>query len=717
MAKKWGLVAALVLLVALFFFSGAAQFLDLSSLKALRGEFAQWQLAHPGLFLAAFFLCYVAVTALSLPGAVILTLGAGAFFGLFQGFLVASFASTLGACCAFLCARFIARDWVAQRFSSSLKKIDQGIAREGALYLFSLRLVPLFPFFLINLVMGLTNMPLRRFYWVSQLGMVPGTLVYVNAGRSLSEIDGLSGILSPGLIASFVMLGIFPLLAKRIVEALKRRRVYKGWSRPQRFDRNLLVIGGGAAGLVSAYIGATVRAKVTLVEAGAMGGDCLNTGCVPSKALIKAASVVHQYRRAERYGLQVGGSVDLPRVMERVRRAIADIEPHDSVERYTGLGVDVVQGYARLVDPWTVEIRRQNGELQRLTAASVVIASGAEPVVPPLPGLETAPFVTSETLWQRLESYAKAPERVVVLGGGPIGCELSQALQRLGSAVVQVEMAPRLLLREDAEVSAFAEHCLRREGVEVLTNTPALRCEFNDAEHCLVVDDSVAGERTIPFDLLVCAVGRRPRLRGFGLEELGVPAHSALETNQYLQTRFPHIYAAGDVAGPYQFTHVAAHQAWYASVNALFGRFKRFAVDYRVIPAVTYLDPEIARVGLNEAEAGEQGIAYDVTRYDIADLDRALCDDRAEGFVKILTPPGRDRILGVTIVGANAGELLAEYVLAMKHGLGLGKVLATIHSYPTYSEANKYAAGEWRKARQPERLLGWLQRYFSWRLK
>ncbi|MDX1505694.1 MAG: VTT domain-containing protein, partial [Spongiibacter sp.] len=430
MAKKWGLVAALVLLVALFFFSGAAQFLDLSSLKALRGEFAQWQLAHPGLFLAAFFLCYVAVTALSLPGAVILTLGAGAFFGLFQGFLVASFASTLGACCAFLCARFIARDWVAQRFSSSLKKIDQGIAREGALYLFSLRLVPLFPFFLINLVMGLTNMPLRRFYWVSQLGMVPGTLVYVNAGRSLSEIDGLSGILSPGLIASFVMLGIFPLLAKRIVEALKRHRVYKGWSRPQRFDRNLLVIGGGAAGLVSAYIAATVRAKVTLVEAGAMGGDCLNTGCVPSKALIKAASVVHQYRRAERYGLQVGGSVDLPRVMERVRRAIADIEPHDSVERYTGLGVDVVQGYARLVDPWTVEIRRQNGELQRLTAASVVIASGAEPVVPPLPGLETAPFVTSETLWQRLESYAKAPERVVVLGGGPIGCELSQALQR-----------------------------------------------------------------------------------------------------------------------------------------------------------------------------------------------------------------------------------------------------------------------------------------------
>lgn len=443
-----------------------------------------------------------------------------------------------------------------------------------------------------------------------------------------------------------------------------------------------------------------------------MGGDCLNYGCVPSKALIRSAKAMKQLRNAHRLGIRdVLGEVDFAGVMRRVHEVIGAIEPHDSVERYTLLGVEVLKGHARITSPWTVEIRQADGSVRTLTTRSIVIAAGASPFVPPIPGLKEAEFLTSDTIW----GLTELPKRLVVLGGGPIGCELAQSFACLGSAVTQVEMAPRLMLREDPEVSDLVAASLRVDGVNVLTSHQAIRVEVYEGEKRLIVRH---GDEELPiaFDQLLCAVGRRPRVTGYGLEELGIPLtpQKTIQTNAFLQTLYPNIYAVGDVAGPFQFTHTAAHQAWYASVNALFGRFKRFKADYSVIPWATFTDPEVARVGLSETEAREQGVAYEVTRYDMDDLDRAIADGTAHGFVKVLTVPGKDKILGVTIVGEHAGDLLAEYVLAMKYGLGLNKILGTIHTYPTLSEANKYAAGQWKRAHAPHRLLGWLARFHAW---
>jgi pyruvate/2-oxoglutarate dehydrogenase complex dihydrolipoamide dehydrogenase (E3) component/uncharacterized membrane protein YdjX (TVP38/TMEM64 family) len=712
--KKVLLVVALIALVIAFFAFDLGRFLSLDYVKSRQAEFAALYSDKPLLVGGAFFAIYVAVTALSLPGAAIMTLAAGAIFGLAAGTVVVSFASAIGATLAMLVARYVLRGSVQSKFGARLAEIDKGIEREGAFYLFTLRLVPIFPFFLINLLMGLTKMKAWTFYWVSQVGMLAGTLVYVNAGTQLGKIESLKGILSPGLIGSFVLLGVFPLVAKKIIDAVKARKVYAKWAdkKPRSFDRNLVVIGAGAAGLVTSYIAAAVKAKVTLVEAHKMGGDCLNYGCVPSKALIKTATLMKQIRHSQDYGIaKADAQIDFAQVMERIAGVVKAVEPHDSVERYTGLGVDVVIGRARITSPWHVEITKDDGTTQTLTTKAIVIATGAAPFVPPLPGLQDVGYLTSDTLWELREQ----PKRLVVLGGGPIGCELAQSFARLGSQVTQIEMLPRIMIREDEEVSAFARKALEHDGVTVLTGHKALRCERRADGSKAIIVESGGQERAIEFDALLCAVGRSARLKGFGLEELGIPVNKTVQTNEYLETIYPNILAAGDVAGPYQFTHTAAHQAWYASVNALFGTFKKFKADYSVIPWATFIDPEVARVGLNEQEAKEKNIAYEVTRYGIDDLDRAIADSAAEGWVKVLTVPGKDTVLGVTIVGVHAGDLLAEYVLAMKHGLGLNKILGTIHTYPTLAEANKYAAGEWKRAHQPVKLLEWVAKFHAWR--
>ena len=657
-----------------------------------------------------FFLAYVAVTALSLPGAALMTLLAGALFGLLEGFVLVSFASTAGATLAMLSSRFLLRDWVQTRFGQRLAKIDAGIEREGPFYLFALRLVPAFPFFLINLAMGLTRLPVRTYWWVSQLGMLPGTLVFVNAGRELGQLESLSGILSPGLLGAFVLLGVFPLIARKLLGLIQARRVYAGWDKPKNFDRNLVVIGAGAGGLVSSYIAAAVKAKVSLIEKHQMGGDCLNTGCVPSKALLRSAKLANELKKGEALGFTgVQGQVDFPAVMQRIQRVIADIEPHDSVERYTGLGVEVIQGQAKILTPWTVEV---NG--QTLSSRNLIIAAGARPFVPDIPGLDQVRAYTSDSIWTLREQ----PRWLLVLGGGPIGCELAQAFQRLGSQVIQVERGGRLLPREDANASEAVMASLRADGVDLRLQHQAERFEVVDGETRMIARNLETGEPvTIAFDCLLLALGRKANVSGYGAEELGLTLrdNGTLETDEYLATRFPNIFAVGDVTGPYQFTHVASHQAWYAAVNALFSGFKRFKADYRVIPHCTFTDPEVARVGLSEGEAQAQNTAYEVTRYGIDDLDRAIADEAAHGYVQVLTEPGKDRILGVTIVGEHAGELLTEYVLAMKHNLGLNKILGTIHSYPTMSEANKYAAGEWKRAHAPQGLLRWVERFHTWR--
>ena len=707
--KKIIVLLTLLVVVILFFVFDIGQYLTLDYVKAQQQALDQYYAENRVFTLIGFFVLYVVITGASLPGAAVLTLAGGALFGLVTGVVLISFASSIGASIAFLVSRYLFRDSVQTRFGSSLKSINDGIDKDGPFYLFALRLVPAFPFFVINLVMGLTRLRLWTFFWVSQLGMFAGTIVYVNAGTQLAQIESASGIFSTGIVLSFVLLAMLPFIGRKIVAVIASRKALKGFDKPEQFDTNLVVIGAGAAGLVTSYIAAAVKAKVTLIEKHKMGGDCLNYGCVPSKAIIRSAKLLSHVARSSEFGIHsASAEFDFGEVMERVQQVIRDIEPHDSIERYSGLGVDVVQGEARITSPWTVEV---NGKTIR--TRNIVVATGGRPFVPPIEGLDQIDYYTSDNLWE----MRTKPEKMVVLGGGPIGCELTQAFARLGVQVTQIEMLPRLLLREDAEISSLVQEKFVAEGVQVLTGHTAKRFYLRDGLKYVVAE---AGSESveIEFDALIVAVGRAARTSGFGLEEMGVRLrpNRTIEVNEFLQTNIPTIYACGDVTGPYQFTHVAAHQGWYTSVNTLFGILRRFKVDYSVIPWATFTEPEIARVGLNESDAKEQGISYEVTTYGIDDLDRAIADSEAHGFVKVLTVPEKDRILGVTIVGEHAGDLIAEYVLAMRHGLGLNKVLGTIHIYPTLAEANKYAAGEWKRAHVPERLLGWVAKFHRWRL-
>lgn len=635
-----------------------------------------------------------------------MTLAGGAVFGLYWGLVLVSFASTIGATLAFLIARSLLRDWVQRRFSHYLRVVNEGMERDGIYYLLTLRLVPLFPFVVINLVMALTSINTWRFYWVSQLGMLLGTAVYVNAGTQLAGVEEVGDILSPQLIGSFVLLGVFPWLARALASWLKKRRALRGFKKPKRFDRNLIVIGAGSAGLVSAYIAATVRASVTLIEKSRMGGDCLNTGCVPSKALIRSSRVNQYIKRAESFGLQaISSGVELPAVMRRIGEVIGRIEPHDSIQRYTELGVDCIQGEAKLVSPWEVEIVGGAHPPRRLSARHIIIASGGGPAIPDIPGIEESGYLTSDTVW----NLQALPQELIVLGGGPVGCELAQAFARLGSQVTMV-VRSRILPREDGDVADAVRQRFVDEGIRVIEHCQVVEVSTDDGNRQLLVSINQSDTVRIIGDQLLVATGRKASTEHLGLEEIGIACNhdGTVAVDKYMRTTCPTVFACGDVAGPYQFTHAASHQAWYATVNALFGSIRKFAADYRVIPRATFCDPEVAQVGFTEIEADRRGVKYEVTRFGIDDLDRAIADGEAEGFIKVLTAPGSDRILGVTIVGYHASELIAEYVLAMRHNLGLNKVFGTIHIYPTLSEANKYVAGNWKKAHQPERLLRWV---------
>lgn len=709
------LLLALVMggLIGTFFALDLGRYLTLDALQAQQAAVAQWVDSH---FVSAsllFVLIYVLSTALSLPGASLLTLGGSAVFGVAWGLLLVSFASTIGATLAFLSARFLLRDWVTARFGDKLATFQSGMAKEGAFYLLSLRLIPIFPFFLVNLLMGLTPIRVSTYYWVSQLGMLPGTFVYVLAGSELGQLTSTGNILSPGLMVALTLLGLMPWLVKRLTTYLARRRLLAPYRKPARYDYNLLVIGAGASGLVTSYIAAAVKAKVALIEKHKMGGDCLNSGCVPSKALIRSARFAAEQRKADELGFSPSHSrADFAAVMERVAEVIKEVEPHDSIERYQGLGVECIEGEARLVSPWEVEV---NG--QRLASRHIVIATGARPLVPKLPGLDQVPYLTSDSLWQ----LRTPPRRLLVLGGGPIGCELAQSFALLGIPVTLVELSEQLLPREEREVADALAGQMSRDGVQLLTGWRAERADYLPAaEGALPIRLQLRrGDETqvVEGDQLLLALGRVANVSGFGLEALGVELapRGTIAVDGFLATNFPSILAVGDVAGPYQFTHFAAHQAWYAAVNALFGQFKRFRADYRVIPAATYTTPEIARVGLNRKEAEAQGIPFEATRFELAELDRAIADGERHGFVEVLTVPGKDTILGATIVGTHAGERIAEFVLAMRHRLGLGKILGTIHAYPTLMEGNKYVAGEWKRAHQPTWVLALLARYHRWR--
>jgi pyruvate/2-oxoglutarate dehydrogenase complex dihydrolipoamide dehydrogenase (E3) component/uncharacterized membrane protein YdjX (TVP38/TMEM64 family) len=711
-ASKIALIAVAVALIAAFYALDLGPYFRLDYFKSRQAAIDLYYQANPLLFALASFALYVLATAVSLPVAGVMSMAAGAIFGLGWGTLIVSFASSIGATLAFLASRFLFRELVRRKFRDKLAAVDAGVEKEGGFYLFTLRLVPAFPFFVVNLALGLTSIKVRTFYWVSQLGMLAGTVVYVNAGTQIAQIEAPGDVLSAKLIGAFVLLGFFPLIARKIVAMVKARKVYNRWERPASFDRNLVVIGAGSAGLVTAYIAAAVKARVTLVEKHKMGGDCLNTGCVPSKALIRSARFLSQVKRAREFGFaSASANFDFADVMARVQRVIKAVAPHDSVERYSELGVECIAGDAKIISPWSVRVTSAGGT-RTLTTRAIVIAAGARPLVPPIAGIEQVGYYTSDDIWD----LRALPRRLVVLGGGPIGSELAQCFARLGSQVTQVEMLPRILIREDPEVSARVTQRFRAEGVNVLVSHRAKQFMLEGGEKVLICEHQ-GREVRVPFDELLCAVGRVANTSGYGLEELGIPLEKTrtVETDEYLQTLYPNIYACGDVAGPYQFTHTAAHQAWYAAVNALFGDFKKFKADYSVIPWAVFTDPEVARVGLNESEAAEKGIAYEVSVFDLEELDRAIADEEAHGLIKVLTMPGTDKILGCTIVGEHAGDLIAEYVAAMRHGLGLNKILGTIHIYPTLAEANKYAAGVWKRNHAPQRLLAWVERFHAWR--
>jgi len=712
--KRLALLTLLIILAVGFVTLDLGQYLTLAFLKTQKSQLLNYYAHNQTLMILAYFALYIAVTTLSLPGAAIMTLAGGAIFGIFTGSLIVSFASTIGATLAFLVSRFLLRDYVQNRFSDKLSAINKGVEKEGAFYLFTLRLIPLFPFFIINLVMGLTPIRTLQFYLVSQLGMLPATIVFVNAGSQLAAIESPADILSLNLILSFAVLGLFPLITKKIISALKTRKYIKRYNKPKHFDYNMVVIGAGSGGLVSAYIASAIKAKVALIEKNKMGGDCLNTGCVPSKALIRSAKILAYARRANEFGFKsVQIDFDFAEVMERVQRVINKVAPHDSPERYTTLGVDVIQGSAHLRSPYEIEV---NGKT--LTTKNIVIATGARPLVPAIPGLDKIDYLTSDTIW----SLRKCPVKLLILGGGPIGCELAQAFQRLGSQVTIIQRPTTLLKREDREITDIITQRLHDEGVTILTEHSAIRFEKdyepNSTSHQQrIICDHQGTEVAVSFDKVLLALGRKANITGFGLEELDIQCRKqgTIEADNFLRTNYPNIYVCGDVTGPYQFTHTAAHQAWYAAVNALFSPIKKFRVDYSVIPWATFTDPEIARVGINELEANEKNIPYEVTRYNIDDLDRAIADEEDHGIVKVLTVPGKDIILGVTIVSTHAGDLITEFVSAMKHGLGLNKILSTIHVYPTLSEANKFTAGVWKKNHAPEKILTWLKTFHRWR--
>lgn len=699
--KKIGVLLVVALCVCAFFY------FDLDRYIAV-GLMRDWVAQSPVMASTIFALLYFMVAALSLPGTGAMTLLAGAVFGLWWGFLLVSFASTIGATVNMLVSRLLLRDWVTRRFRTSLERVNEGVEREGSFYLFSIRLIPLVPFFVVNPVFGLTNMRATTFYWVSQVGMVPGTLLYVNAGVALGALDSISmgAIFTPQIIGSLVLLALFPWVAKAIVEAVKRKRTLAKYKKPKHFDANLIVIGAGSGGLVAAYIAAAVKAKVILVEKDLMGGDCLNTGCVPSKALIKAAKVAHQTRNAQYLGINAQPEIDFAKVMQHVKGAVKQIEPHDSVERYTSLGVDCVQGEAEIISPYEVRV---SGKV--LAAKNIIVATGAAPSVPPIEGLDTINYLTTDTVW----NLTQLPNRLVIAGGGPIGCEMAQAFARLGSQVTVVQRGDQLLPKEDADVAEFALNTLRNEGVEVLLNAELTAVAAGEGKSVLTISQNEHTQH-LECDQLLLALGRTPRLQGFGLENIGVAIseQGKLLVDRFLRTSIPTVYTCGDVIGPYQFTHAASHQAWYASVNALFGGFKSFSVDYSALPWVTFTDPEIARVGASEMDLKKRGVHYEVTRYSLAELDRAIAEGEAHGFVKVLTEEGKDRILGAVIVGSHGGEMITEFVSAIKHGKGLNAILGTVHSYPTWSEANKAAAGKWKQAHAPQRLLQWVEKFHRW---
>jgi len=704
------IIIFLVLIASIIFgvvFFDLASYLTFDELKQRQSELQA--LVGDNAFASAsiFFLLYVIVTGVSLPGALILTLAGGALFGLTQGIILISFASTIGALLAFLVARYFVHDFVQSKFSERLALVNKKVNEEGAFYLLFLRLVPVFPFFLVNLVMALTPIKAFTYYWVSQLGMLPATIIYVNAGTQLAKISSPGDIASPAIIIALVLLGILPFITKGIMSILRNIRVYKGFSKPRSFDFNTIVLGGGSAGLVAAYTTSTLQGKVALVERHQMGGDCLNTGCVPSKSILRSAKFVSDLKNYSSYGLsKASHELEFKNIMARVHEKISTIEPKDSVARYTELGVHCEQGNAVVISPWEVKVNDKT-----ITAKNIIVATGATPALPDITDLHLVPYFTTDTIW----SLTELPKKLLVIGAGPIGCELGQAFARLGADVTIIQKHANILTNEDEAAAKLVQASLLKDNIKLLTNFNADKF-INDFDNFSLTGSQNDAFVTIGFTHLLIATGRKANLDGLDALNLNVDEKGRVVTNDTLQTKYPNIYACGDVTSTMQYTHSASHQAWYAAFNALFHPIKKFTCTLDNIPRAVFTDPEITSLGITEKQAIEQDIEHQVTTFPMNDIDRAITDNATTGFIKVITPANNDKILGVCIVGEHASELIAEFVLAKTNGLGLNKILKTVHIYPTRSEINRMVAGKWRRSKLTARTISLLKKFQSWRL-
>lgn len=695
--KKATLFFLILILVIAAWQMGFFSYLNFTYVKDHLEELTQSYHVRPFRFLLMYLALYIFVTALSIPGgATMLTLLGGAIMGFWPSLLAVTFASSAGATLAFWASRFLLKDFFERKFKLQARTAREEVQRNGVYYLLTLRLMPIFPFFLINILMGLTTMRSLVFFLVSFVGMIPGIAVYVFAGKSFATLESSKEIFSFKVFLLLTLLGLFPLISKWIIEKWKVTKLYRPYPKPSRFDYNTIVIGGGAAGLVSSLITSALKAKVALIEKEKMGGDCLYTGCVPSKSLIHSARLARMR----------GTVLDFDQVIKQIKKVQAEIEPHDSKERYTAMGVDCVSGIAEILSPYEVRV---NGKV--LTARNLIIATGARPRLPEIPGLSKMPYVTSETLWQLKEK----PKKLLVLGAGPIGCEMAQAFHRLGALVLLLEEGKEILPKEDSDISSVIEKQFRDEGIELYLYTEAKEFFCTEGKYFVKVE-SLGKEMLLEFDLLLLATGRTANVQGFGLEKLKVDLNKngTIKTNPLMQTNFPNIYACGDVAGPYQFTHMASYQAWFAAVNSLFSRLKKFTVNYGQVSWCTFTDPEVATAGLNEKMCKDKELEYEVTVFPFSELDRAIIDGETTGLVKVLTKKGSHKILGASIAGPEAGLLIMEFVSAIQYNKGMKDLLKTIHPYPTLSEANKYAAGVWQKNHSPQLALFILEKVFRW---
>jgi len=708
------IIVFLLIIAAIFFMADwfdLSQHLTLSQLKHHQLYLHSLVQDFPVQSVVIYFIAYIVMAGLALPGALIFTLAGGALFGLATGVILASFASTLGALASFLVARFFLHDFVQTRYQQRLTVINQKIQQQGATYLLFLRLVPAFPFFMVNLLMALTPISARTYYIVSQIGMLPATFIFVNAGTELAKISSVDDILSIPLLLSLLLLACLPFISKQLAKRVSCWRLYKKWQRPKKFDYHTIVIGGGAAGLVAAYTTQTLQGKVALIEKHQMGGDCLNTGCVPSKSILRTAKFIHDIGQHSNYGVQQAEfKLQFQQVMQRVREKISTIAPKDSIKRYNDMGVDCFQAHAQLLSPWQVEAVSENSKIT-ISAKNIILAGGATPNVPTIPGLENINYYTSDNIWH----LDHLPEKLLIIGAGPIGCELGQAFVRLGAEVTMINRNERILTNEDPQAAHALQYALQQDGVKILNNFNPLRIDDNSKNFSLM------GEQHneilhIAFSHCLIATGRKPSLLGCEALDIETNSHGQVITNDKQQTNYPNIYACGDITSPLQYTHSASHQAWYAAFNALFRPFKQFNCQLNHIPRAIYTDPEVASLGISEQQAIQKNIPHEISYFAMDDVDRAITDEATTGFIKVITRRNNDKILGVCIVGEHSSELIAEFVLAKTHNLGLNKILQTVHLYPTRGEINRLVAGQWRQKKFTAYQRKLLKLFQNWRL-